>query len=118
MPCQVICYYRNALISSGGSSYLFLSFTGTRNVIPGSQISYNNTRMLFQRLLSSVGLSDAEIREYGLHSMRIDSATNAAQGCGELEIQRAGRWRTASTAQDYMVLDEVTRAKSSSVLLG
>ena len=100
VPYQVICYYYNALISSGWSSYLFPSFTGTRKVIPGFQISYNNRRMLFHTLLILVGLSDSEIREYGLHSMRIDSAIIAAQDCRESENQRVGRWRTASMAQD------------------
>ena len=43
--------------------------------------------MLFHTLLNLVGLSDSEIREYELHSMRIDNAIIAAQDCREWRIK-------------------------------
>ena len=56
--------------------------------------------------------------EYGLHSLRIGSATNLSQGVEELELQRVGRWKTAHTAQDYVQLDEARKTKPGAVLLG
>ena len=65
-----------------------------------------------------MGLPAEDIREYGLHSLRIGSATNLSQGVEELELQRAGRWKTATTAQDYVQLDEKCKTKPGAVILG
>ena len=70
-PVRVIIHYCNAFILAGGSSFLFPSFTGARNIIPGSQLSYNNALSMFLKLLKSIGFSNEEVAEYGLHSCRI-----------------------------------------------
>ena len=85
-PVALIVQYRNALMRAGGIRYFFPLFTGARNMIPGSQISYNNTRSLFWKLLEELGLSKEEVDEYGLHSLRIGSATNLSQGVEELDL--------------------------------
>ena len=59
-----------------------------------------------------------EIDKYGLHSLQIRSATNLSQGVDELELQRAGRWKTAASAQDYFMKDEGHRTRAGAVLLG
>ena len=78
-PVSVICHYRNAVVRAGGSRFFFPSFMGAWNIIPGSQMSYNNARGLFRKILGELGLSKEEVDEYGLHSLCIGSATNLSQ---------------------------------------
>ena len=65
-----------------------------------------------------MGLSKEEVDDYGLHSLRISSATNISQGVEELDLQRAGHWKCAACAQDYVQMDEAWKTKPGAVLLG
>ena len=69
------------------------------------------------KLIQRCDLPEDDRKAYGLHSLRISTATNASYGCGELEIQRLGRWKSVECARSYIQLEEFL-AKSSSIFLG
>ena len=65
-----------------------------------------------------MGLSKEEVEDYGLHSLHISYATNLSQGVEELNLQRAGRWKSAACAQDYVQMNEARKTKPGVLLLG
>ena len=117
-PVKVIICWYNKVLSLGGSKHLFPNLRGDRTIIQDSQMSYSNLRGQWLRLLERTGLPAKETMNFGLHSLRISAATNASYGCGELEIQRLGRWKSSDMARHYVRLDEETQARPGSVLLG
>ena len=135
-PCKLIILYRNMLERAGGSEFFFPSFTGkeegksnvlyctcmlncagARVPIAGSKIKYSNWRAIFRGVLRSIGLSEQEIGEYGVHSMRSGSATAASWGVTELELQQHGRWKTREAAVSYVQRTEAQYARVPSLLL-
>ena len=62
-------------------------------------------------------MTDAEAKEYGLHSCRIGSATSASWGCSELELQAHGRWRSRQQAASYAQRCEAEYVRVPSLLL-
>ena len=65
----------------------------------------------------SVGVSPEELGEYGVHSLRIGSATSASWGVTELELQQHGRWKTRQTATSYVQRTEAQKASVPGLLL-
>ena len=117
-PAKLVLFYRNELVHAGGSKFFFPSLTGARVPVKDSKISYNNARNLFLRWLrEGLGMTDQEAKEFGLHSCRIGSATNAAYGCTELEVQHHGRWKSREQAASYAQRCEAEFAKVPSILL-
>ena len=102
----------------GGSKFLFPNLRGDRTIIQESQLSYSNLEGQWIKLLERTGLPAEEIKDFGLHSLRISAATNASYGCGELEIQLLGRWSSREMARHYVFMEEEVQARPGSVLLG
>ena len=96
--------------------YLIIS-AGARIPIAGSKITYSNWRTIFRGVLRSIGLTEQEIGEYGVHSMRSGSATAASWGVTELELQQHGRWKTREAAVSYVQRTEAQYARVPSLLL-
>ena len=80
-------------------------------------ILYSNARNLFKVWIKELGMTDQEARDYGLHSLRIGSATAAAWGCTELEVQAHGHWQSREVAASYVQRCESEFARVPGVLL-
>ena len=68
----------------------------------------------------AVGLSVDYAAKFGLHSFRI-GAVSTALGSGkllEVEVQKAGRWKTSETFKSYYVATEAEMCKFSKVIGG
>ena len=86
-------------------------------MIKDSSVSNNNLRSQWIKLLQRTNIPEENKKDFGLHSLHISSATNTSYGCGELEIQHLGRWKSTEMARSYVYLEEEVLARPGSVLL-
>ena len=101
-PVRVLIKWYNKLHTAGGSKYLIPNLRGDRTVIKDSKVSYNNLRAQWIRLLQRTNIREETRNNFGMHSLRISAATNASYGCGELEIQCLGCWKSMEMARSYV----------------
>ena len=115
-PVLILRTYLEKLVAAGGSRFLFTSFDGEGNILPDSTFSYDNAKHFFKNALVRVGVEEAELGHYGLHSNHIGAATSASNNLSELELQRSGRWQDPNSAKGYVCSSEKSLSKMSKVL--
>ena len=67
-----------------------------------------------------MGLSEECANKFGLHSFRI-GAVQSALASGkllEVDVQKAGRWKSAATVNTYLVQSEKEMTKFSKAIAG
>ena len=75
---------------------------------------------MLKATLVKVGLSKEMASKFGLHSFRI-GAVQSALASGkllEVDVQKAGHWRSASTVNTYYVQSEKDMCKFSKTIAG
>ena len=120
-PSGLLSLYIDMLKDNGHveSDALFPNFRGHK-ILPNSRISSGNARKKLKDTLVDVGLSVDYADKFGLHSFRI-GAVSTALGSGkllEVEVQKAGRWKSSETVKSYYVASESQMCKFSKVLGG
>ena len=75
---------------------------------------------MLKKTLVIVGLPAAYAAKFGLHSFRLGAVSTAlaSEKLLEVEVQKAGRWRSADTVKTYYVASEKDMCKFSKVISG
>ena len=120
-PSALLGLYIDLLKDNGHteSDALFPNFMG-KKIAPNSRISSSNARKKLKETLVIVGLSVDYADKFGLHSFRI-GAVSTALGSGkllEVDVQKAGRWKSSETVKSYFVATEQDMCKFSRVISG
>ena len=122
-PSVMLRIYMDLLIENGQNPEdpLFPNFRGdSKTIIKNSQISSDNARNVLKKTLVLVCLPAALAVKFGLHSFCI-GAVQTALSSGQLlevDVQKAGRWRSAETVKTYYVATEKDMFKFSKVISG
>ena len=120
-PSVLLSIYVDMLTDygQGPSDALFPNFRGNK-ILKDSRISSDNGRNMLKKTLVAVGLPVGYAAKFGLHSFRI-GAVSTALGSGkllEVEVQKAGRWKSSETVKSYFVASEADMCKFSKVISG
>ena len=75
---------------------------------------------MLKKTLVIVGLPVAYAAKFGLHSFRLGAVQTALSSgkLHEVEVQKAGRWRSAETVKTYYIVSEKDMCKFSKVISG
>ena len=115
-PVRIIGEYAKKMKELGGQGFFFSSLYPNCIPIPGSTFSYDNARKLMLDAMRHVGMTESELKHYGLHSHRIGVATNSSQYLSDLQLQRSGRWMSQETPRTYVIPQEEAMTRMSVVL--
>ena len=119
----MLCMYVDLLIDCGKKAEdpLFPNLKGNgKTIIKDLCISSDNARNVLKKTLVKVGLPASLAMKFGLHSFRM-GAVQTALSLGQLlevEVQKAGRWKSAGTVNKYYVQTEKDMCKFSKVISG
>ena len=121
-PFVMIKIYVDLLLEAeqGLDDALFPSLFQSRKVKKGSQVTDDFARNKLKATLVKVGFSEECANKFGLHSFRI-GAVQSALASGkllEVDVQKAGRWKSAATVNTYLVQSEKEMYKFSKPIAG
>ena len=121
-PFVMIKIYVDLLLEAeqGLDDALFPSLFQSRKVKKGSQVTDDFARNKLKATLVKVGLSEECANKFGLHSFRI-GVVRSALALGkllEVDVQKAGRWKSAATVNTYLAQSEKEMCKFSKAIAG